>query len=118
MQNYIHTLYTNSIGMSFQWSTFLDYESPIQLKIKSASFELTLADLLDLSKIIESTYDTGCTCKICNSSSCFKVIQFKQEDIHIKIQTTLDELKQISELVRGTLFELQLNNLLTSLELD
>ncbi len=113
MLNQVHTIYKNTIGMSYQWNSFFDPSLPIQLKIA----EVSIYDLKDFLNALQNTSSLNCKCTTCDRNSRCKAIQFKQGQTEIKIRVNANELNDICDLIQGTLFQLELTDLLSTLEL-
>lgn len=107
--NDIYKIYNNDIGVSFQW---VDMKSNlIQVVFRDTGFHLSKDEIeLFISKIADAKNQEKCNgCKY--DKNC-KTILLQTPSNKVSMAVSKIELKQIEDLLRGTLFQIRLNNYL------
>lgn len=106
----IHRIYHNSIGISFQWKRDIQKgnKDTIQLVFRNTGFYLTYPEIKEFYNKVKVAYKLkqceGCTHKNeCNNY----LLQTPSEKIDLSVNS--EELKLISDLIKGTLFQIELN---------
>lgn len=108
----INTIYYNNFGIAFQWKRFAakDFKK-IQIVFRSTGLFLTENELIQFSDNIDKTLGSLCLCDDClgNDSSKFLL---EAPNPQTSFSMTYFELKEIQDLIKGTLFQLGLLDLL------
>lgn len=107
--NDILKIYDNPIGIAFQW---LNTKSNLtQVVFRDTGFHLSEQEIeLFIEKTADARTQTNCaTCKL--GDSC-KSILLQTPSNKVSMAVSRVELGQIEDLLRGTLFQLRLNNYL------
>lgn len=108
----IYKIYDNNIGVSFRW---IDVNSDLtQIVFRDTGFHLSEQEIeLFLEKVADAKAQKRCaTCKL--GDTC-KSILLQTPSNRISIAVSKIELGQIEDLLRGTLFQLRLNDYLLDL---
>ncbi len=105
-------IYENKIGISFQWTH--SYSPITQIIFRDIGFHLTEEEIeIFLDKTIDSKTQKRCAeCKL--GENC-KSLLLQTPSNKVSLAVSLIELAQIEELLRGTLFQLRLNNYLNEI---
>ncbi len=105
-------IYDNKIGISFCWkdtSTRL-----IQIIFRDTGFHLTENEIEEfLEKIIDSKNQKNCA--TCIKGENCKSILLQTPSDKVSMAVSKVELRQIDDLLRGTLFQMRMNNYLDDL---
>lgn len=107
----INTIYHNDYGIAFQWkkSAIKDHKK-VQLVFRNTGLYLSLNELVSFSKTINRTISKPQMCKDCKHNNECKSILLETPASQISFAVSYIELKQIQDLLKGTLFQLQLEN--------
>ena len=104
----IQQIYQNEFGLAFYWIRKEEVLTQrVQLIFKETGFYLSQEELLQFSFLIESTSKKQ-ECSSCCKNGCGKVL-LKTPIKAIDIAVSRQELFYIKDLVKGVLFNLQLN---------
>ena len=105
----INTLYHNSFGIAFQWKrcAVKDFKK-IQLVFRNTGLFLTKSELIQFSKQIESTFKSPNMCADCKNNDSCKSLLLETPSPQISFAVSYKELKDIKDLVKGTLVQLEL----------
>lgn len=108
----IAKIYNNSIGISFRW---LHIESElVQLIFRDMGFHLTYDEIeLFIEKIQDAKRQPKCSG--CSYEGKCKSILLQTPSSKVSMAVSLDELGEIEDLIRGTYFQLKLNNYLNDI---
>ncbi|WP_044397904.1 hypothetical protein [Lacinutrix sp. Hel_I_90] len=109
----INTIYYNTFGIAFQWKrcTAKDFRK-IQIVFRNTGLFLTQKELIQFSKHIENTLNSSRLCHDCKKKKCSKLLLLEAPNPQTSFSMTYKELKDIQDLVKGTLFHLELERLL------
>lgn len=108
----IYTIYNNDYGISFQWKRdALKDLKKIQLVFRDTGLFLTLKELAKFAKIIEKTINRPSKCNKCKEDKNCKSIVLETPAAQVSFAMSYNELLNIKDLVEGTLFKLQLENI-------
>ncbi|UII74829.1 hypothetical protein LV716_11190 [Flagellimonas sp. HMM57] len=109
-------LYHNSVGTTYQWKSndAIDIKK-IQLIFRDTGLLITHKELTVFFKLICTTTDNTKLCKKCSEDNACKAIHLKTPIPQVSFAVSAKELKGLSELVEGTIFQLGLNKLLHKL---
>ena len=103
----IKTIYTNEIGISFQWSNSCSHLT--QVIFRDTGFHLTL-DEIEL--FLEQTVDakTQKRCKECKKGESCRSLLLRTPSNKVSMAVSMVDLGQIEDLLKGTLFQLKFND--------
>ena len=109
----INTIYYNKFGITFQWKKWIakDFKK-IQIVFRNTGLLLTQSELIQFSDTIERTLDSACLCNDCMENDSCKLVLLKAPNPQTSFSMTYNELKEIQDLIKGTLFQLGLDILL------
>ncbi|MGY0391119.1 hypothetical protein ACW5R3_01000 [Bizionia sp. KMM 8389] len=113
METDIYKIYHNSFGIAFQW---IDIESKkkrkkVQLVFRDMGFYLSVTEIRDFYNCIASTKKTG-TCNCCSQDCDKRSIMLATPSSKVGIAVNEQELLQLEDLIKGTLFQLDLEQYL------
>ncbi len=111
MEN-IYKIYDNNIGISFRWKEVKT--NLTQIIFRDTGFHLTTEEIeLFIDKICDAKMQKPCkSCEIANG--CRSVL-LQTPFNKVSMAVSYVELGQIEDLLRGTLFQLRMNNYLSDL---
>lgn len=111
MENVIK-IYDNKIGISFRWR---DTNSKLtQIIFNDTGFHLTVNEIEDfLERVIDSKLQKNCSTCIKGENCKSILLQTPSEKVSMAVSQV--ELGQIDDLLKGTLFQLRLNNYLADI---
>ena len=105
-------IYENKIGISFRW--LLSKSFLTQVIFRDTGFHLTEDEIeIFLEKIIDSKIQKRCS--ECQLGENCRSILLQTPSNKVSLAVSSIELGQIEDLLRGTLFQLRLNNYLTEI---
>ncbi|WP_299106458.1 hypothetical protein [uncultured Tenacibaculum sp.] len=105
----IHKIYSNDIGISFQWKG--SKSNLTQIIFRDTGFHLHEAEIEDfLEKIAGSKAQTNCA--TCIKGENCKSILLQTPSNKVSMAVSKVELGQIEDLLKGTIFQLRLNSYL------
>lgn len=109
----IYKIYDNKIGISFRW-THLQSDLT-QVIFRDTGFHLSESEIeLFIEKVTDAKIQKPCRgCKMGNASCRSILLQTPSNKVSIAV--SLVELGHIEDLLRGTLFQLRMNNYLLDL---
>lgn len=109
----INTIYYNNFGIAFQWKrcSAKDFKK-IQIVFRHTGLFLTPNELIQFSDNIENTLKNSCLCCDCIENNSCKLLLLEAPNPQTSFSMTYFELKEIQDLIKGTLFQLGLNNIL------
>jgi hypothetical protein len=105
----IEQIYHNDFGISFYWKSHNEtLFDKIQLIFKETGFYFSVSELKDFDDLIEDSLMTNACCDECAlKNKCHKFL-LKTPCTQIDLAVSMDELKAIEDLVKGSLFKIQL----------
>ncbi|TYP99609.1 hypothetical protein C7447_101209 [Tenacibaculum adriaticum] len=108
----IFKIYDNKIGISFQWK---DVQSKLtQVIFRDTGFHLSVEEIeLFIEKIMDAKMQK--TCFKCEAGEYCKSILLQTPSNKVSMAVSLVELGQIEDLLKGTLFQLRMNNYLNDI---
>lgn len=111
MDNF-YRIYHNDIGISFQWEhTDTDLT---QIIFRDTGFHLTVNEIeVFLEKLSDAKQQKQCA--TCSAGENCRSILLQTPSNKVSMAVSAIELKQIEDLIRGTLFQLRMNNYLEEL---
>ncbi|WP_046754997.1 hypothetical protein [Kordia jejudonensis] len=111
----IHRIYYNDIGIAFQWKKDVERNHPkFQVIFRDTGFYLTIQEIENFSKFIKQAVARGC-CDDCKAKGNCRSILLKTPASMVDLAVSEQELKTISDLIEGTLFQINLNNYLSEI---
>ncbi|MHA7056733.1 hypothetical protein ACWGOQ_0005900 [Aquimarina sp. M1] len=112
--NAIDKIYSNKIGISFFWKQQHSINLPkIQMVFRDIGFLLTLNELKDFSDACKITEQSQCCDQCTNHQSCRSLLLRTPSD-KIDLAISKEELELVQELIRGTIFRIELQHWVTS----
>ena len=109
----INTIYYNNFGIAFYWKrcTVKDFKK-IQLVFRDTGLLLTPNELVKFSKNIDQSLNSSCSCVDCMEYKTCRSLLVEAPNPQITFAMSYTELKEIQDLIKGTLFQLGLNKIL------
>ncbi len=109
----IHRIYHNDFGIAFQWKQDLakNKRDQFQVIFRDTGFYLTLSQLENFAKLVQQAANRGC-CKDCKANNKCRSILLKTPAANVDLAVSEKELGSISDLLEGTLFQIQLERYL------
>ncbi len=113
--NYLQPIYRNNIGTSYMLKSYEDCDAPfnkIQLQIGEIAVLLSKKELKHLLNVIHSA-KKGCHCTFCGDKTALKAIKCDTMFATLHFKTTPKNVETLEELIQGTLFELEMEEILS-----
>ncbi|NER14282.1 hypothetical protein GWK08_12585 [Leptobacterium flavescens] len=112
----IYYIYHNEFGISFQWKrdAFRQGFNKFQLVFRDTGFYLSHEEIKLFSENIESAKSIK-PCMNCGDSTECRNILLRTPSCRIDLAVNKQELSWIEDLVRGTLFQIQLDGFINEL---
>lgn len=108
MQN-IDLIYNNPFGIAFYWKEeSITCYSKIQLIFRDIGFLITKEELHLFSKSIKKTMASCSLCECCSEKESCRALLLNTPAKQVSLAVSLKELKDIQDLVDGTLFQINL----------
>ena len=102
----IYKIYTNDIGISFQWKDVKT--NLIQIIFRDTGFHLTVKEIeMFIDKVCDAKMQKGCS--NCEAYGACRSLLLQTPSNKISMAVSKVELGQIEDLLRGTLFQVQMN---------
>lgn len=109
----INTIYFNNYGIAFQWKRCAAKDlKKIQIVFRNTGLFLTETELIKFSKNIEETLESSCLCNDCKKSGNCKLFLLQAPNPQASFSMSQAELKNMQDLLSGTLFQLGLDKIL------
>lgn len=115
--NDIYPIYRNSFGMSFQWKRDIVRNSfnKIQIIFRDTGFYLTIEQIREFSENLSEAKNQG-ACICCeNSNPETRSILLKTPFTDVDMAVNEMEIELITELIQGTLFQINLDSYINNL---
>lgn len=109
----IKILYYNEFGISFFWNNF-NTKDKIQLVFRNTGLQLSKDELIEFSNLIFQTEQINSPCQNCSNSKGCQSILLQTPLPQLNIVVSTNELIAAKDLIAGTMFHWNLNNLLNS----
>jgi len=111
----IHTIYYNNFGIAFQWkrNTGKDIHR-IQLVFNETGLFLTPKELTAFQQNIQFSLKNRTTCSDCKSKNTCRSLLLETPIPQLSFAVSTNDLKNLQNLVEGTLFNLGVNNVLNT----
>jgi len=111
----IQRIYHNTIGIAFQWKQDVEKNNQkFQVIFRDTGFYLSIQEIENFSEFIKQAISRGC-CKSCKAQQKCRSILLKTPASTVDLAVSEQELKTISDLIEGTLFQLNLDNYLKNI---
>lgn len=109
----IRRIYHNDIGIAFQWKQDIakNKHNKFQIIFRDTGFYLTLSEIESFAKFIQQAVSRDC-CSACKANNNCRSILLKTPAATIDLAVSEKELKSISDLIEGTLFQIKLDHYL------
>ncbi|PHS67957.1 MAG: hypothetical protein COB12_01705 [Flavobacterium sp.] len=109
----INTIYYNAFGIAFQWKrcAIKDFKK-IQLVFRNTGLYLTSDELIQFSENIEKALEKPMLCNDCKENDSCKSLLLETPAPQISFAMSYIELKDVQDLIKGTLFQLGLDKIL------
>jgi len=109
----VDTLYYNSFGIAFIWNRSPSKAiNKVQLVFRDMGLYLTSKELTHFSKLIEQTIAKPSICNDCKNHKSCKSILIETPMPQVSFVMNHNELHELRDLLLGTLFQLELNDML------
>ncbi|MFL9829834.1 hypothetical protein ACSV4D_10610 [Flavobacterium sp. ARAG 55.4] len=110
----IEQIYLNSLGIAFYWEKKEGaIPNRIQLIFKEIGLFFTVSELKDFNYLIDESIAKNTCCENCNLNSTCRYL-LKTPLYPLDLSVSMNELKDIKDLVNGTLFRIQMDEYLNS----
>jgi len=115
----IITIYYNNFGIAFQWKRCAakDFKK-IQLVFRNTGLFLTENELFQFSKNVEKSIEKSCYCDDCKKNNYYKSLLLEAPNPQTSFAMSYAELKDMQDLLSGTLFQLGLEKLLKNFTIN
>ncbi len=103
----VKTIYTNDIGISFQW---VNSKSELtQIVFRDVGFHLTLTEI---ESFLDFTIDAKMQnrCRECKMGDNCRSLLLRTPSNRVSLAVSMVDLGQIEDLLKGTLFQLKFND--------
>ena len=108
----INHIYNNKFGIAFYWKrTSVTQHRKVQLVFRDIGMLLKPEELELFANKIRKSLSTSTACDDCPKNGKCKHIVLESPVPQISLVVSFAELKEIEDLVRGTLFEINFNSL-------
>jgi len=109
----IDKIYSNSFGISFRWKNALVKNvEKTQIIFRDTGVFLSTSEIKNFSCLITAAIKRSLACGKCSYSDSCKSILLETPFNHINFAVNYNELINIDDLIKGTLFNLELNTVL------
>lgn len=117
MQNEIHKIYHNNFGIAFKWKYEKTSTERVQIVFRDMGFYLTPKEIKQFHLNIFEAKETQ-PCQGCKQDINSRFILLKTLSKKVDLALNKKELNQVEDLIRGTLFNLGLDNVLNNLSIN
>ncbi len=113
MKQDIHTLYHNELGISFTWKRArVEDRGKIQMVFRDTGLLFHKEELVHFAKMIADTKTTQPLCNDCKQNEQCRSLLLQTPSPQISFAVSYNELRQLDDLLKGTLFQLDLDSCL------
>ncbi|MEE9362325.1 MAG: hypothetical protein V3U92_06990 [Cellulophaga sp.] len=113
----INPIYHNHFGVAFQWKKgTVKNHKKVQIVFRDIGLLLTRDELLCFSKCIKDTFEDHFLCEDCSQKEGCRSFLLDTPAHQVSLAVSKKELHAIDDLVEGTIFQLNLNNFLSDIE--
>jgi len=115
----INRIYHNSIGISFQWEREVQKGNTecFQMVFRNTGFYLTYSEIKEFYNKVKLAYKLG-QCDGCNHKNKCNTFLLQTPSEKIDLSVNSEELKLISDLIKGTLFQIELDKYIKEIGLN
>ena len=110
--NTLNTLYENILGITFELH-YDENEAVIILEMGNISFTVYHHELSNFVKSIEDIIENHKTCT-CPTNMKNKIVIYEIQDIEVRMKLSYEELFQLRDLLKGTEFKLEMDQMLNN----
>lgn len=119
MKKDIDLLYTNDIGIVFKWKiTSQKDKNKVQLVFRDTGFYIQPKELFQFSKCIKKAIKNSGKCSSCVAAEGCRSILIETPIKELTFAVNRTELYLLNELILGSLFQLNLNSILTNMNIN
>ncbi len=112
----INPIYYNEFGIAFQWKRNAAKDlKKVQFVFRDTGLLLTTTELLQFQESIRHALKRPSSCKECKSDESCRNLLLDTPAPQVTLAVSSIELAEIQDLVRGTLFQLNLDSFLNGL---
>ena len=112
----INPIYNNTFGVAFQWKGSITKDiKKVQLVFRDTGLLLSHEELLQFSKNITFTKKNSPMCTDCTHNESCRALLVDSPAPQVTFALNAKELEAIEDLVKGTLFQLNLDSYLNSM---
>jgi len=105
----IHQIYLNNIGIAFYWEKKEgSIPGRIQIILKEIGLFFSLSELKDFNYLIDESIAKNSCCKDCALKNANCKFLLKTPLYPLDLSVSMNELKEIKDLVNGTLFKIEM----------
>lgn len=105
----IHQIYLNNIGIAFYWEKEEgSIPCRIQIILKEIGLFLNLSELKDFNYLIDESIAKNSCCEDCALKNANCKFLLKTPLYPLDLSVSMNELKEIKDLVHGTLFKVEM----------
>ncbi|WP_282159617.1 hypothetical protein [Ulvibacterium marinum] len=109
----INPIYHNPFGVAFQWKrNSVKDINKVQLVFRDTGLLLSRKELTDFQKNIKCALESHTLCQDCQQNESCRALLLDTPAPQVTLALSKKELNAVHDLVEGTLFQLQLDNLL------
>lgn len=109
----INTIYYNDFGIAFQWKLgSAKYTNKVQLVFRHTGLFLTPSELQSFSITVNRTFQNPPLCNDCKDNKECKSLLINTPAHQVKFAMSYDEVEQLNDLIEGTIFQLNLDDML------
>jgi len=114
----VNTIYSNGYGISFKWNKTISKNNlKTQLVFRNTGMLLNEKELFQFSVLIQKAINNSLDCNNCSLNKKCKSILLETPSEQINFAVNYKELQNIADLVNGTIFNLNLTKMLSSLDI-
>jgi hypothetical protein len=109
----INTLYHNDFGISFVWKTrTIRNKGIVEIVFRDTGLSLSYNDIETMYAKVKSEIITTSLCKDCINNKKCKLLLLELPSSSVSFAMSYFEMTQMLDLLKGTLFQLDLNELI------
>jgi hypothetical protein len=111
--DHIHILYSNDFGISFRWEHDLaNHSNNVQLVFRDTGLDLNRKELSFFATQIKAALNRPHPCSDCKLNKACKSLLLQTPAPQISFAMSYHELESAKDLIQGTFFQLELNQLI------
>ena len=111
----IHKLYHNDFGISFVWKKSIKKDKGlIELVFRDTGLSLKYIDIKTMYATVKSVINKSSVCKDCENNRTCKRLLLEIPHVRVSFAMSYFEMIQMLDLLKGTLFQIELNELIAS----